>query len=113
VIIREADPAQTGLATSWQAPEARPIVLVWLLKPRLHWTIRAQRRQRGATHMGLLIAYIATLLVGQSISVGIGLLIDRYHSSYGGLMVFIALYFFMFWAAWRIAVKLTEPKSTA
>jgi hypothetical protein len=68
---------------------------------------------RGATQMGLLIAYIGTLLVGQSISVGIGLLVDRYHSSYGGLMVFIALYFFMFWAAWRIAVKLTEPKSTA
>jgi hypothetical protein len=63
--------------------------------------------------MSLLIVYIATLLIGQLISVGIGLLVDRYHSSYGGLMVFIALYFFMFWAGWRIAVRLTEPKSSA
>ena len=63
--------------------------------------------------MSLMIAYIATLLVGQSISVGIGLLVDRYHSSYGGLMVFIALYFFMFWAGWRVALWFTKPKSPA
>ncbi len=61
--------------------------------------------------MTLLLVYIASLLVGQSISVSIGLLIDRHYSSYGGLMVFIALYFFMFWLAWRIAIRLTEPNS--
>lgn len=60
--------------------------------------------------MSLLLVYIVTLIVGQSASVGIGLMVDRYHSSYVGLMVFIACYFFMFWLAWQFAVKLTEPR---
>jgi hypothetical protein len=61
--------------------------------------------------MSLLLVYILTLLVGQSASVGLGLLVDRYHSSYVGLMVFIACYFTMFWLAWRFAVKITEPRT--
>jgi hypothetical protein len=61
--------------------------------------------------MSLLVVYILTLLVGQSVSVGVGLLVDRYHSSYVGLMVFIACYFLMFWLAWRFAVKITEPRA--
>jgi hypothetical protein len=61
--------------------------------------------------MSLLLVYILTLLVGQSVSVGIGLLVDRYHSSHIGLMVFIACYFLMFWLAWRFAVKVTEPRT--
>jgi hypothetical protein len=63
--------------------------------------------------MTLLLAYVATLLVGQSISVGVGLLVDRYQSSQVGLMVFLALYFFMFWAGWRIALWITAPKTHA
>ena len=61
--------------------------------------------------MSLLLVYILALLVGQSASVGVGLLVDRYHSSYVGLMVFIACYFTMFWLAWRFAVKITEPRT--
>jgi hypothetical protein len=40
-------------------------------------------------------------------------LVDRYQSSQVGLMVFLALYFFMFWAGWRIALWITEPKTHA
>lgn len=60
--------------------------------------------------MRLLVAYIITLAVAQSISVGAGLLVDRLHSSYGGLLVFIGFYFFMFWLSWQIAVRVTAPK---
>jgi len=28
------------------------------------------------------------------------------------LLVFIVLYFFMFWFAWQIAVRVTAPKDT-
>jgi hypothetical protein len=61
--------------------------------------------------MGLLLVYIATLIVGQSCVVGISLLVDRHYSSYAGLLVFIVLYFTVFWLSWRFAVRVTEPRS--
>jgi len=63
--------------------------------------------------MALLFTYVVIVIVGQSLSVTVGMLVDTYHSSYAGLMVFVALYFFVFWAAWRLSVWLTEPKSIA
>jgi hypothetical protein len=65
----------------------------------------------GGMSMSLLVVYLATLVVGQSIAVSIGLLIDRHYSPYAGLMVFIALYFAIFWLGWRFAVRITTPKS--
>ena len=59
--------------------------------------------------MGLLVVFIATLVVGQSIAIFVGLLVERYYSPYTGLITFIALYFVMFWVAWKIAVRLTAP----
>jgi len=61
--------------------------------------------------MSLLVVYIAALLVGQSISVGIGVLMDRVYSSHVGLMAFIACYFVMFWLVWRFAVLITTPRT--
>jgi hypothetical protein len=66
---------------------------------------------REAKAMSLLLVYIVSVIIGQSIAITTGLLVDRYYSSYGGLMVFIALYFFMFWLTWKISVRITEPKS--
>ena len=63
--------------------------------------------------MRLLVAFILTLAVAQSISISVGLLVDRVYSSYGGLLVFIGLYFFMFWLSWQIAVRVTAPKDAA
>ncbi|MGE0039071.1 MAG: hypothetical protein AB7S93_26035 [Xanthobacteraceae bacterium] len=63
--------------------------------------------------MRLLVAYLLTLAVAQSISVSLGLLVDRVYSSYGGLLVFIACYFFMFWLSWQIALRVTAPKGAA
>jgi hypothetical protein len=65
----------------------------------------------GDGPMSLLLVYIASLIVGQSVAVSIGLLVDRHYSSYAGLMIFMALYFLIFWAAWRFALRVTNPKS--
>jgi hypothetical protein len=63
--------------------------------------------------MALLVAYFIALVVTQSISIGVGLAVDRYYSSYAGLLVFIALYFLMFWFAWRVALRVTAPRGKA
>jgi len=60
--------------------------------------------------MGLLIAYVICLLIGQAITIMVGLSIDRMYSPHVSLPISIALYFAMFWIAWKIAVRLTEPK---
>jgi len=69
-------------------------------------TVEAQ----GAT-MRLLLTYIICLLVGQSLTIGFGLLVERYSTPYTGLASFIVSYFAMFWIAWRLAVRITEPRS--
>lgn len=60
--------------------------------------------------MGLLLVFLGTLLVGQSLSIGIGLLVERHATPYAGLMAFIACYFAMFWLAWMFAVRVTKPR---
>jgi hypothetical protein len=69
-------------------------------------TIEAQ----GAT-MRLLLIFIICLLFGQSLSIGVGLLVERYSTPYTGLVTFITSYFAMFWVAWRVAVRITQPRS--
>jgi hypothetical protein len=61
--------------------------------------------------MRLLLVFLITLAIGQSISIGLGLLVERHWSPYAGLVTFIALYFAMFWLAWRVAVRVTEPRA--
>jgi hypothetical protein len=63
--------------------------------------------------VNLLITYFVTTLIGQSIAVGVGILADVYFSSFISLLVFFPLFFGMFWVAWRLSVKLTEPKPGA
>jgi hypothetical protein len=61
--------------------------------------------------MRLLLIFIICLLFGQSLSIGVGLLVERYSTPYTGLVTFITSYFAMFWLAWRVAVRITEPRS--
>ncbi len=61
--------------------------------------------------MSLLIVYLVTLVLGQAVAVAIGLTVERLHSPYVGLMVFIPLYFCVFWLAWRLSVRLTAPRA--
>jgi len=68
---------------------------------------------RGAVMEGgkLLLVFLITLLIGQLISVSVGLLVERLASPYTGLVTFLACYFAMFWVAWRVAVRITAPHS--
>jgi hypothetical protein len=59
--------------------------------------------------MGLLAVFILSLVVGQALSVGLGLMVERHTTPYTGLVTFIAAYFVMFWLAWRFAVRITAP----
>jgi hypothetical protein len=61
--------------------------------------------------MKLLLIFLVALLIGQSLSIGLGLLVERHATPYTGLVTFIACYFAMFWLAWRFAVRITEPNS--
>jgi hypothetical protein len=61
--------------------------------------------------MRLLLVFLIVLAIGQSISIGLGLLVERHWSPYAGLVTFIACYFAMFWVAWRVAVRVTEPRA--
>jgi membrane protein implicated in regulation of membrane protease activity len=63
--------------------------------------------------MKLLVVFIISVIVGQAISIVIGLLVERQVTPYAGLVTFIACYFAMFWLAWRFAVRITEPRSRA
>jgi hypothetical protein len=60
--------------------------------------------------MNLLLVFLTSVLVGQPISVSIGLLVERHSTPYTGLVTFIVFYFAMFWVAWRFAVRVTEPR---
>jgi len=60
--------------------------------------------------MGLLVAYVICLVIGQTITVLVGLSVDRIYSPHVSLPISIVLYFAVFWVAWKIAVRVTEPK---
>jgi len=60
--------------------------------------------------MSLLVIFIISLVIGQSLSVGLGLLVERYSTPYTGMVTFIGSYFLMFWLAWRFAVLVTSPR---
>jgi hypothetical protein len=61
--------------------------------------------------MTLLLVFLISVLVGQSISIGVGLLVERHTTPYTGLVTFIGCFFAMIWLAWRFAVRVTEPSS--
>jgi hypothetical protein len=61
--------------------------------------------------MRLLLVFLTSVLIGQSISIGVGLLVERHVTPYPGLVTFIVCYFAMFWVAWRFAVRVTKPRA--
>jgi hypothetical protein len=63
--------------------------------------------------MNLLITYVLCVVLGQAAVIGVALAADHfYSSSFISLMIFFPLFFGMFWLAWRVSVRLTEPKIT-
>jgi hypothetical protein len=58
--------------------------------------------------MNLLLVFIALAVVGQAVNVMIAMQLDRY-SEAASLAVFFALLVTVFWTAWKLALRLTEP----
>src|SRR3954465_10665408 len=60
----------------------------------------------------ILIIYLACMIAGQAVAVGIGLLLDPYSKTLA-LSVFIPLYYAMYWVAWRVALLLSGRSPAA
>jgi hypothetical protein len=61
--------------------------------------------------MGLLVVFLVMVIVGQSISISLALIVERIVSPDPGLRTFIALYFTMFWVAWKLSLRITAPNT--
>jgi hypothetical protein len=70
----------------------------------------ARNKAIGNIIMVLLSAFIATVVVGDLIAVGIAELVE-YFSKTVSLFVFLGLFILVIPLAWRIALRITEPKS--
>ena len=64
--------------------------------------------------MALIIWYLSLVIAGDLLAYFIGLVVERQWGVDGrALVVFLALYFALLWAAWVFSVWMTEPKKTA
>jgi len=61
--------------------------------------------------MWIMVVYTLIVLVGETITVSIGLVLDRIFPA-ASLTVSLTLFFAILWLAWVLAVRLTEPKGT-
>lgn len=59
--------------------------------------------------MALLTAFVITVLVGDLLAIGIAEIVE-YFSKQVSLFVFLALFIGIIPGAWRIAVRVTDPK---
>ena len=61
--------------------------------------------------MALLAAFLAIAIVGQVANVAICLLLERFFPGAFTLAVFFVSWIGVFWLAWRLALRVTEPRS--
>jgi hypothetical protein len=59
--------------------------------------------------MWIMVVYTVIVLVGEAITVTIGLVLDRIFPA-ASLPVSLTLFFAILWLAWLLAVRLTEPR---
>jgi hypothetical protein len=57
--------------------------------------------------MSVILIFVAFVLIGDTVAVGISYEAERISNSVS-LIVFFALFVFVFWAAWQLAVRVTE-----
>jgi hypothetical protein len=60
--------------------------------------------------MSLILVYVVCIFLGNAVNIGISEIVEFY-SEQASLAVFLTLYFGIFWGAWVIAVRVTEPKA--
>ena len=56
--------------------------------------------------MKLLATYVVFVLIGEGIAYTVGRSVEHW-SQAASLPVFLACFFIVFWAAWRLAVRIT------
>ena len=61
---------------------------------------------RGTIVMKLIAVYVVLVLIGELIAYFIGRTVEHW-SNTASLPVFLACFFFVFWGAWRIAIRVT------
>ncbi|HKA74726.1 MAG TPA: hypothetical protein VKE26_23185 [Xanthobacteraceae bacterium] len=61
--------------------------------------------------MGLLAAFIVLAIVGQVANVTICLALERFYPSSVTIPIFFVLWVGTFWLAWRLALRITEPRA--
>ncbi len=59
--------------------------------------------------MWILIVYMLIVLVGESIAIALGLLLDRTYPL-ASLPISLTLFFTVLWLSWVLAVRWTKPK---
>jgi hypothetical protein len=59
--------------------------------------------------MSIMAVYIFFLVIGELIAYAIGRIVEQW-SMAAGLPVFLAGFIVVFWLAWILAVRVTEPK---
>src|SRR4051794_34242801 len=72
--------------------------------------LKQGRRMRFSGTPKIVLIYLACMIAGQAITVGIGLLLDPYSKTLA-LSVFIPLYYAMYWVAWRVALWIGDTSS--
>jgi uncharacterized membrane protein YkvI len=60
----------------------------------------------------LIIVYLVLVVIGQAVGFGFSRIVDGVAPAFG-LLTFLVLFILMFFAAWPLAVHLTEPRKPA
>ena len=60
--------------------------------------------------MALIVWYLGIVAVGDVLAYFIGLFVEYEWGGCASMVVFLALYFVLLWAAWVFSVWITEPK---
>jgi len=62
--------------------------------------------------LNLLVTFLIVVAVGIFGIAWVGVLVDKMTSPFTSLLVFFPLFFLTIWLAWKLSVKITEPKAT-
>jgi hypothetical protein len=76
-----------------------------------HDIVRARSFQEVV--MALLLAFFTLVVVGQVANVAACLALERVYPGAITIAIFFVLWVGVFWGSWRLALRLTEPRSRA
>jgi len=63
--------------------------------------------------MALLLAFVTFVMIGQVANIATCLALERVYPGAVTIAVFFILWIGVFWGAWRLALRITEPRASA